>query len=69
MAAQLIPIQVWAEQVFGTEAPHRNTLKRWVMLGKLLPAPTRVGRRYFVAPDARYIDPEAEKIQRLVNGR
>ncbi|POR52813.1 excisionase-like protein [Paraburkholderia eburnea] len=69
MQAELIPVKTWAERVFGDEAPHRNTLRSWVTMGKISPQPIQVGRRYFVEPSARYIDPTAEKIRRLTNGR
>ncbi|WP_244120589.1 excisionase [Burkholderia gladioli] len=66
---KLIPLQVWAEQTFGEHAPHANTLRRWVRNGKILPVPIKVGRSYFVRPEAEYFDPVAQKIQRMINGR
>ena len=65
---KLVPLSVWAEQTFGEHAPHRNTLLSWVKNGKIVPMPTRVGRRYFCSPDAEYYDPVAEKIRRMVDG-
>ncbi|MDN7592369.1 excisionase [Burkholderia seminalis] len=65
---KLIPISVWAEQTFGEYAPHRNTLRSWVRNGKIRPVPVKVGRSYFVKPDAEYIDPVADKIQRMIGG-
>ncbi|RQR94542.1 hypothetical protein DIE04_18990 [Burkholderia sp. Bp8994] len=65
---KLIPLQVWAEQTFGEYAPHRNTLLSWVKNGKICPFPKKVGRRYFVTPEAEYIDPVAQKIQRMIDG-
>ncbi|WP_334017588.1 excisionase [Burkholderia gladioli] len=66
---KLIPLHVWAEQMFSEHAPHQNTLRNWVRSGKILPAPIKVGRSYFVRPDAEYFDPVAQKIQRMINGR
>jgi hypothetical protein len=63
---KLIPLSVWAYDVFGEHAPHRNTLLNWVRNGKIVPFPVKVGRSYFVEPDARYFDPVAEKIRRML---
>jgi len=69
MAAKLIPLRVWAEEVFGEYAPHKNTLLAWCKNGKILPVPRKVGREYFCSPDARYVDPVAEKIERILGDR
>lgn len=66
---RLIPLQVWAIETFGAHAPHRHTLRNWVTNGKIRPVPVKVGRSYFVSPDARYVDPVAEEIQRMIDGR
>ncbi|WP_104012072.1 excisionase [Burkholderia anthinoferrum] len=66
---KLIPLNVWAEQTFGEYAPHMNTIRGWIKHGKILPIPVKVGRSYFLSPDAKYIDPVAQKIQRMINGR
>jgi len=65
---KLIPVAVWAEMVFGDYAPHPNTLRSWVRNGKILPVPVKVGHRYFCSPEARYIDPRAERISRMIKG-
>lgn len=62
---KLIPLEVWAEQMFGEHAPHRNTLLNWRRNAKIWPLPIKVGRKYFVSPDAEYVDPFIEKIQRM----
>jgi hypothetical protein len=73
MAAQLIPISIWAEQVFGEHMPHRHTLRNWVNNGKIRPMPVKIGRSYFCRPDARYVDPVAEaanrELERMIDGR
>ena len=65
---KLIPVTVWAEIVFGEYAPHPNTLRSWVRNGKVLPVPVKVGHRYFCSPNARYIDPRAERISKMIKG-
>lgn len=73
MAAQLIPIATWAQLVFGEHMPHRHTLRNWINSGKIRPMPIKVGRSYFCRPDARYVDPVAEQvnreIERMTSGR
>ncbi|WP_244141814.1 excisionase [Burkholderia gladioli] len=66
---KLIPLHVWAGQTFGEYAPHANTLRRWVRNGKILPVPIKVGRSYFVRPEAEYFDPFEQKIQRMIGRR
>ena len=62
---RLVPLEVWAQDLLGTNAPTRNTLRRWAREGKIQPAPKRVGRRYFVEATAEYSD-EVAKDLRLV---
>jgi predicted site-specific integrase-resolvase len=69
MAAQLIPVRTWAEAVFGERVPHANTLLNWIKNGKISPVPKKVGRQYFCRPDAEYVDPNADKINRISSGR
>lgn len=52
---RLVPIAAWARIVFGEHAPHANTLLRWVREGRIQPQPRKVGRKWFVKPDAGYI--------------
>jgi len=68
MAAQLIPVSNWAETIFGERKPHQNTLLNWIKNGRIRPVPKKVGREYFCRPDAEYIDPVAEKIERMTGG-
>ncbi|MGK8202919.1 excisionase [Burkholderia cenocepacia] len=60
---------MWAEEMFGEHMPHRHTLRNRVNSEKIHPIPIKVGRPYFVSPDARYVDPVADEIQNMVNGR
>jgi hypothetical protein len=63
---KLIPVWLWAEQTFGEFAPAKNTLRAWCRNGKILPVPRKVGREFFCSPDARYVDPYAERLERSV---
>lgn len=51
---RLIPIMTWAELVFPKKAPHRNTLRRWANEGRIYPQPEKVGKNWFVSPNAEY---------------
>ncbi|MGF7131977.1 putative site-specific integrase-resolvase [Paraburkholderia sp. EB58] len=68
MAAQLIPLHEWAKALLGEKMPHRHTLRNWVNGGKIRPMPVKVGRSYFCRPDAQYVDPVADQINRMANG-
>lgn len=59
---KLIPLSVWARQVFGEYAPPIRTLRIWSRNGKILPVPRKVGREFFCSPDARYVDALAERL-------
>ncbi|WP_366146085.1 excisionase [Paraburkholderia sp.] len=69
MAAQLIPVRTWAEGMFGERVPHANTLLNWIKNGKIRPLPRKVGRQYFCRPDAEYVDPRVDRIERMSRGR
>ncbi|WP_433693260.1 excisionase [Paraburkholderia phenoliruptrix] len=62
---KLIPLDAWAKLVFGEHAPHRNTLYNWRQYGWIVPAPIKIGRRYFVEPNAVYADLDGEMARRL----
>jgi len=68
MSAQLIPVSDWAQTMFGERAPHRHTLRNWINNGKIWPMPTKVGRSYFCRPDARYVDPIADRVNGTGHG-
>jgi hypothetical protein len=67
--AQLIPIAKWAENLLGEHRPHRNTLRNWIHAGKISPRPVKVGNSFFCKPDARFVDPVADRLERMTNGR
>lgn len=50
-----ITLHEWAEVRFS-KIPHPNTLCRWVQNGYIQPRPMKVGRQWFVKPDAEYVD-------------
>lgn len=51
---RLIPLQVWAANMFGEHAPHANTLLRWTHEGRIQPQPRKISRRWWVSPGAEY---------------
>lgn len=65
---KLVPVRKWAEDMLGDYCVSRNTLIKWVNAGKIQPQPIKLGREFFCSPDARYIDPAAERITRMANG-
>lgn len=50
----LVPIMDWAQSLFPTKTPHRNTLRRWTHEGRISPQPEKVGKNWFVSPHAEY---------------
>jgi len=67
--AQLILVSSWAAAIFPDWTPHPNTLRNWVHNGKIRPAPKKIGNKYFCDPKAEYVDPVADKIERMTRGR
>lgn len=51
---RLVPLAEWAKIVFGDHAPHPNTLHRWTHEGRIYPQPKKVGKNWFVSPQAEY---------------
>jgi predicted site-specific integrase-resolvase len=49
-----VPLEAWARQRWGEAAPSIFTLRAWARSGKIIPMPQKVGRTYFVKPDAEY---------------
>ncbi|MDE1008180.1 MAG: hypothetical protein OSB38_21155 [Paraburkholderia fungorum] len=65
---KLVTLEEWAERIFGGAKPHRNTLYNWRRFGWIVPAPIRIGNRYFVEPTAVYADTNGDMARRLGNG-
>ena len=56
MSEKLIPLATWAANRYGEYAPSIYTLRRWVREAKILPAPKKHGRTYFVKESAQYLN-------------
>lgn len=54
-APRYVPLNVWAEQVFGDHSPHYNTLLRWAHDGRIQPQARKIGRKWWVVPHAEYV--------------
>lgn len=68
--AEYITLQAWAERKFDP-MPHRNTLHRWAQDGSIVPAPFKLGRDYYVVPNARHVNepvPGKRLVDRVRNG-
>lgn len=52
--SRYITLQEWAKLMFS-EVPHANTLLRWVHDGHIQPQPEKIGRKWQVKRDARYV--------------
>jgi hypothetical protein len=63
---RLIPVSDWAIEVFGDHKPHHSTLMRWIHDGKIKPQPKKIGRTYFVAPSAEYVEAECDLLERTM---
>ncbi|ASW00520.1 hypothetical protein CJU94_19615 [Paraburkholderia aromaticivorans] len=63
---KLIPIAVWAEETFGDYAPPVRTIRSWIRAGKIYPMPVKIGRSYYVKPDAEYVDPLVQRFRRSI---
>lgn len=65
MSAQsrIVRLSVWAAQQYNPP-PAERTLRLWVREGRIVPAPVKIGRAYYVSPDARHIA-EAARGKRL----
>lgn len=63
---KLVPLDVWAKEMFGDYAPPVRTIRSWIRAGKIYPPPVKIGRSYFVKPDAEYCDPLVQKFRRSI---
>jgi len=68
-AARKITLQAWAVRHYDPP-PGIATLRAWARDGKIQPAPQKVGRTYYVHPDARHIDDldNNKTMSALING-
>jgi hypothetical protein len=53
----LVTLEEWAGDHFRTP-PSANTLRKWARDGRIMPAPVKHGRSYYVESDAHYSEPD-----------
>lgn len=53
--ARLLPLDVWADEEFGNAKPSPQTLKKYAKHNMISPPAVRVGRRWMVEANARYV--------------
>jgi hypothetical protein len=51
---KLVCLTDWAKITFGEKIPHVNTLRRWVNDGRISPRPQKIGKAWYVKPNAEY---------------
>lgn len=49
-----ITLMAWAAKQFDPP-PAERTIRLWVREGRIVPAPLKIGRTYYVEPTARHI--------------
>jgi hypothetical protein len=60
MTEPLITLDAWIAAHYAEGSrPSVKTVRTWAAAGKLVPAPEKQGRSYYIARNARYIDPRA----------
>jgi hypothetical protein len=52
--SRYVTLQEWAALQFS-KVPHTNTLLSWVHNGHIQPKPEKIGRKWQVKRDARYV--------------
>jgi len=63
--ARKITLTAWAEQEFDPP-PAERTLRLWVREGRIHPPPIKVGRSYYVDPEAKH-EAEVKVAPRLIH--
>jgi hypothetical protein len=53
--SRYVTLREWATMMFS-KVPHNNTLLRWVSDGHIHPKPEKIGRKWQVKRDAKYVD-------------
>jgi hypothetical protein len=54
--SKAVPLETWGAQHFDPP-PSLYTLRSMVRMGKIQPCPVKIGKAYYVEPDARVVDP------------
>lgn len=74
--SRMVSLLEWAKDEFGSEAPSERVLKKYAKGQMIVPPPMRVGRRWMVDREARFIGVVAEpqlpinvnpKLRRIIN--
>ncbi len=58
--SRMVSLLEWAKDEFGSEAPSERVLKKYAKGKMIAPPPMRVGRRWMVDKEARFIGVVAE---------
>lgn len=58
-----ITLPAWAATRWDPPPPPRS-LTRWARQGLIMPAPEKVGRSYYVRPDAKLVDRNGNTVAR-----
>lgn len=56
MSDKAVLLETWGRAHFDPP-PSLYTLRSMARMGKIQPAPVKVGKAYYVEPDARVVDP------------
>lgn len=59
--AKKITLKAWADARFDPP-PAPKTLQRWARDCWIFPIPQKVGRAYYVDPDARFVGPDCTNL-------
>lgn len=51
-----LSLEEWAKAQFGKHVPCLATLRHWARDGQIFPAPQKIGRKWLVDPDAKYVE-------------
>ena len=53
--SRMVDLEAWAEYEFGDEAPSRRTLYKYAKSHMMVPPALKVGKKWMVDRDARYV--------------
>lgn len=65
--ARLLPLYEWAIEEFGDAAPGKATLCRYAKFGMIYPPALKVGCRWMVEKDARFVGLSEPLISPTIN--
>ncbi len=58
--AKAVPLETWGARHFDPP-PSLWTLRAMARAGKISPPPVKIGKAYYVQPDARVVDPNRRR--------